>query len=105
MNTNLPVRRMKERQHFDGTIPDILMRLTGRFAFRLPSGSRVGHGRERSGLVAAPDRQSQTLAQKVSLFDQLFLAWVSGSVTRTVPLLRLRTTVPVSHQVRTRCGL
>src|SRR3954467_3469960 len=58
------------------------------------------HGLKRPRLVLTPNGQSQFGSPCVGLFDQLFLAVVSGSLTRTTPCLRLRIATPVSHQVR-----
>src|SRR4051812_27822990 len=63
------------------------------------------HGLERAGLVLTPNGQSQFGSPCVGLFDQLFLAAASGSLTRTTPCLRVRITTPVSHQVRLFCQL
>ena len=41
-------------------------------------------------------------SQRVGLFNQLFFASVSGSLTVTTPLLRFRRACPVSHQLRVR---
>ena len=76
------------------------MRLAGGMTFGLPRRTRLGDGLERPGLVGAPDRQAHRLAKLIGVLDQLFLGAVSGSVTTTVPLLRLRSTVPVGHHER-----
>jgi len=56
-----------------------------------------------SGLILAEQGEPEPLAAGVGAFDQLFMGVVSGSVTSTGPALRLRTTVPVWHQVRLSC--
>src|SRR3954469_4269605 len=63
------------------------------------------HGLKGARLVLAPDGQSQFGSPCGGLFDQLFLAAASGSLTRTTPCLRLRITTPVSHHVRLFCQL
>src|SRR5215210_6691353 len=63
------------------------------------------HCLERSGFVFAPDRQIHGGAERIGPLDQLFFATASGSLTITAPRLRLRTTTPVSHQLRLFCQL
>src|SRR3954469_10651723 len=63
------------------------------------------HGLERPGLVLAPDRDPKLRAQRVGLLDQPLFTAASGSLTRTMPCLRLRIATPVSHQVRLFCQL
>src|SRR3954470_6132585 len=63
------------------------------------------HGLKGARLVLTPNGQSQFGSPCVGLFDQLFLAVVSGSLTRTTPCLRLRIATPGSHQVRLFCQL
>ena len=55
---------------------------------------------ERARLVGAPHRQTHRLAEGVGILDQFFFDEVLGSVTSTMPLFRLRSTVPVGHQER-----
>jgi hypothetical protein len=76
----------------------------GGMALRAPTAARVRHRLEGPGLVLAPDRQAEGGAERVGPLDQPLLAAASGSVTATRPsCLRLRTTTPVSHQVRLLC--
>ena len=100
MNAHRPRARVKQRQHFGRALAEVLVRLFRRLPFRLPTGAWLRHRLERTGLVLAPGFQAQLLAQRVGVLDQLFLGWVSGSVTGMRPALRLRRTVPVWHQVR-----
>ena len=72
---------------------------------RLPALSRIRRGLKRPGLIGAPHGAALPFAYLVGLLDEFFFASVSGSVTGTTPDLRLRWTVPVSHQVRLACQL
>ena len=76
------------------------MRLPRGLAFRSPSRAGMRHRLEWPGLVGAPDRQTELLAETVGVLDQLFLGVASGSVITTAPDLRRRRAVPVGHQVR-----
>src|SRR5262249_61011988 len=54
-----------------------------------------------SGLILAPDLQSERFTDPVRALDQLFLGAASGSLTdTTVPSRRVRVAVPVWHHVR-----
>jgi len=72
-------------------------------AFRLPRLAFVGHGLERPGFVLGPNTQPQRFTEAIRIFNQVFFAVVSGSLTSTGPALRLRVAVPVGHQVRLCC--
>jgi hypothetical protein len=98
---------MKERHELGRAISYVLVGLACRFALGLPARSGVGDGSKRTRLVEAPHRQSQLLLPlRVSALDQLFLGIASGSTTSTTPPpLRLRFTLPVSHQLRVSCQL
>ena len=100
MHTHFSRVRMEQGQQLGRSIAEVFMRLLCRIPFRLPTRARLGHRLERTCFVLAPDIQTQLHAQRISVLNQLFLGWVSGSVTETVPALRLRKTVPVWHQVR-----
>ena len=63
---------MKQRQNFGGSIAEILVRLTGRLAFGLPTLASLGDRLEGAGLIRAPHRQAQVLAEAISVFDQFF---------------------------------
>jgi hypothetical protein len=76
------------------------MRIPGWRAFRLPVLAGERDRRIGARLVFRPDRERLL---RVGRFDQLFLASASGSWTVTAPALRLRTAVPVSHQLRSCC--
>src|SRR5919107_2646211 len=97
---------MEQGQELARAAPDMLVRPGGGMAARSPTAAGVRHGLERAGLVFAPDRQAEGGAERVGPLDQPLLAAASGSVTATRPSrLRLRTTTPVSHQVRLCCQL
>src|SRR5918998_209432 len=96
---------MEQGQDLGRAAADVLMRLGGGLAARLPGGTGMRHRLERAGLVLAPDRQPLLGTKRVGLLDQLFLAGASGSLTRTRPDLRRRSAAPVPHQVRLFCQL
>jgi hypothetical protein len=100
-----PVAGMEQGQKLGRSIADIFMRLALWLSFCSPTLSRIRNGLERTGLVGTPGGQAQPFTNVIRLLDQLFLAEVSGSVTSTVPVVRFRLTVPVSHQVRVACQL
>ncbi len=83
---------MKEGDDFGGAIGQILMRLFERFALRLPIGGFVGMSAIRTGLIFSPNGQSQLFSELIGPLNQVFFAWLSGSVTSTMPLLRRRLT-------------
>lgn len=67
----------------------------------LPRYAGTRNGLIGSGLILAPDWQSQRFTEAVGPLDQLFLGVASGSVmVTTVPFRRFRVAVPVWHQVR-----
>src|SRR3712207_2001666 len=106
LEVDLPGRRMEQGEDLAGAAPDILVRPGRGVALRPPAAARLRHRLERAGLVFAPDRQAEGGAERVGPLDQPLLAAASGSVTATRPSrLRLRTTTPVSHQVRLCCQL
>ena len=95
---------MEQGQDLGRAAADIFVRLRGRLAVCSPTAARVRHSLERASLVLAPHRQAQARTQRVGPLDQPLFTAASGSVTRTrPPCLRLRTTTPVSHQVRLVC--
>ena len=95
---------MEQGQDLGRAAADIFVRLHGRLAAAPPTAARMRHGLERTGLVRAPHRQAKVSALRVGPLDQPLFAAASGSVTLTKPsCLRLRTTTPVSHQVRLFC--
>src|SRR5215207_6291252 len=96
---------MEQGQDLGCAAPDVFVRLEGGLAARLPRRAGMRHRLERPGLVLTPDREPKLRPQRVGLLNQLFLAIVSGSLTRTTPCLRGRITTPVSHQVRLFCQL
>ena len=100
MNAHRPRARVKQRQHFGRALAEIFVRLLCRLPFWLPTGAGLRHRLERARFILAPDFQAELRAQRVGVLDQLFLGSVSGSVTGTMPALRLRSTVPVWHHVR-----
>lgn len=68
------------------------MRLAFWFSFWLPTGPWIGFGLVRPSFIFIPDRQSDLFTDLMCLLNQVFLGVVSGSVTITLPRLRLRTT-------------
>ena len=97
-------RGMEQGQDLARAAPDILVRPGGGMASRAPAAARVRHRLEGPRLVLAPDRQAESGAERVGALDQPLFAAASGSATATRPsCLRLRTTTPVSHQVRLFC--
>src|ERR1700760_3623345 len=95
---------MEQGQDFGRAAADIFVRLRGGLAVWSPTAARVRHSLERTGLVLAPHRQAKPSALRLRPLDQPLFTTASGSVTRTrPPCLRLRTTTPVSHQVRLFC--
>src|SRR3954452_10427164 len=96
---------MEQGQDLGCAAPDVFVRLGCRLAARPPRHTGMRHRLERAGLVLTPDREPKLRPQHVGLLNQLFLAIVSGSLTRTTPCLRLRITTPGSHQVRLFCQL
>jgi len=106
LEVHLARRRMEQGQDLAGAAPDILVRLGCGVALRPPAAARLRHRLERASLVLAPDRQAERGAERVGPLDQPLFAAASGSVTVTRPAcLRLRTTTPVSHQLRLFCQL
>src|SRR3712207_2807429 len=106
LEVNLSRRWMEQGQDLAGAAPDILVRPDGRAALRPPAAAQLRHRLERTSLVLAPDRQAEKGAERVGPLDQPLLAAASGSTTVTRPAcLRLRTTTPVSHQLRPFCQL
>lgn len=93
-------RGSEQRQQLGRAATDILVRLTGRLSLRLPGRPWLRDRLVRPGLILVPDRNASQLAQSVRLLDQPLFSSACGSWTSTVPALRLRFTVPVSHQVR-----
>jgi hypothetical protein len=79
------------------------MRLAYRMALWLPAFTWIRNRLIRSRLIFNPHRQSHFLSETISCLDQLFLGVASGSLTITTPRFRLRTTCPVSHQLRDFC--
>jgi hypothetical protein len=106
LDTHLAGGGMKQGKDLGRTGAHVLMRLAGRLALRLPTAAGVRHGLERPGFVLAPHRQAESGAAHVRPLDQGFFPTASGSwTTTTAPCLRLRTAIPVAHQVRLCCQL
>jgi hypothetical protein len=76
------------------------MRLGSRVTCRMPSLSRLGNGLLGTSFVLAPQRQSGGFRFGVGRLDQPLFSPALGSWTVTGPPARLRTAVPVGHQVR-----
>lgn len=98
---------MKKRHEFGRALSYVLVGLARWFALRLPARAGIRYRLKRTRLIKAPHRQPQLLLPLcVSTLDQLFLGVASGSTTSTTsPFLRLRWTLPVSHQLRVLCQL
>lgn len=94
---------MKQRQQFGRASANVLVRLAGGLAFGLPTRSGLGDGLVRTGLILTPDGNARLFSQGVRLLYRPLFSQALGSVTVTMPSLRLRWTVPVSHQVRLCC--
>ena len=103
LDAHLPAGRVEQRQQLGRAVADVLVRLAGREPGGLPAAARIRHRLERPGLVLGPHRQPPLRPQPVGVLDQLFFGAASGSVTTTGPLLRLRRTTPVGHQLRACC--
>jgi hypothetical protein len=101
---DLAIGGVEQRHHLGRAVTEIFVRLARRMSFGLPRRAGMRHGLERAGLVGAPGRDAHRLAESVGVLDQLSFDAVSGSVTTTAPLWRLRSTVPVGHQGRSFCG-
>ena len=108
--------RAEQRQEFRCASTNVLMRHSCRYALLVPRLTNLRHRLVRTRFLAphqhltglgrfvfAQHHQTHRFALRVGRFDQVFFASQSGSVTTTDPCLRLRTAVPVSHQVRLRC--
>src|SRR5215217_9359247 len=105
---------MEQGQDLGCAAADVVVRLEGWLATRLPrhTGMRPGlkhtgmrPGLKRPGLVRAPDRQPKLGAKRIGLLDQPLFTAASGSTRVTVPCLGRRVTTPVWHQVRLDCQL
>src|SRR3982751_1158255 len=106
LEVHLARGRMEQGQDLAGAAPDILVRPGRGAALRLPTAARLRHRLEQTSLVLTPDRQAKRGAERVGPLDQPLFAAASGSVTVIGPVyLRLRTTTPVSHQLRPFCQL
>ena len=94
---------MKQGEQLGRALPHLLVGLAARLALRLPVVAGIGFRLKGPRLILAPHRQTQPLPLGVGLLNQLFLGAASGSTTVTTPVWRWRRTVPVAHQVRSRC--
>jgi hypothetical protein len=95
--------RAEQGQQLGRATPDGLVRLTRRLPTRLPTLAWVRDGLVGAGLILAPERHCRLLGlpiRPVRLLDQPLFSSVRGSLTCTIPVLRLRWAVPVGHQVR-----
>lgn len=102
-DVNLARCGMEQGKQFGCSILGVFVWLLGWLSFWFPMVPRIGDGLVWSGFILRPDGQSLLLSYGVRLLDEFFLAQASGSLTSTVPLLRTRMAVPVSHQVRSSC--
>jgi len=88
LHADLSAGRMKQRQKFSGPGANVFMRLAGCLLVWLPTETGLWDALKRTGFVFITDDQALPLAQQISLFDQLFFASASASVTMTGPSLR-----------------
>ncbi len=79
--SDLSISRMKQGHDLGGAIGQILMRLFERFALGLPIAGFVGMSSIRTGLIFSPNGQSQLFSELISPLNQVFFAWLSGSLT------------------------
>jgi hypothetical protein len=100
LSPHLAAVRAEQRQQFGRAIALILVRLPLGLAMFGPTLPRIGTRLIRSCLILGPHRQTPLRTFLIGTFNQFFLASASGSVTITVPLRRLRTARPLSHQLR-----
>jgi len=94
--------RPEQGQQLGRPAADVLVRLPGRLADRLPARARLRDGLVGTGFILAPDRHPGRFGEPVRQLDEPLFSSVCGSTTRTTPALRLRCAVPVGHQVRVR---
>ncbi len=92
----------EERQQFRGADAHILVRLSQRITFRLPTRPRIRHRLIRPRLILAPQGNPRRFRPPIRPLDQPLFSSVRGSTTVTTPLLRTRCAVPVGHHVRLR---
>ena len=92
--------RAKQGQQFRRSISELFMRLLFWFARLMPVTSRRRNRLRGSGLILTPQRDACLFCGLVGPLNHAFFPSVFGSCTRTTPSLRLRSTVPVWHQVR-----
>jgi hypothetical protein len=92
---HLSIGGVKQGKHFGCAIPTIFMRLLQGMSSQFPTVTRIGLGLVRTGFIFTPDAQAQRFAHDIGLFDELFFASLSGSVTTTAPAFRWRTACPV----------
>jgi hypothetical protein len=83
---------MKKGEQFGRSISKIFMRLVFWFSFWLPTRSRIRFGLVRPSFIFISDRHPDLFTALMGLLNQVFFGVVSGSVTITLPRLRLRTT-------------
>src|SRR5204862_7722010 len=87
------VRGAKQRQQLGRAAPDVLVRLPPGLPDWLPTRARLRDGLVGSRLVLAPDGHAGRFCSAIGQLDQPLFSSVCGSVTRTPPLLRLRSAV------------
>ena len=93
-------RWAKERQQLGRSAAHVLVGLGGGMTRRMPGLSRLGNGLIGTGLVLAPQRHTAGFRRGVGRLDHPLFSPALGSWTVTGPPARLRTAVPVGHQVR-----
>lgn len=97
LHMHLTTGWMEEGQLLGGSLTGILMGIADRLPCRVPVGAGIGNRLIGASLVFGVYRQHILGIRRL---NQVFFATASGSTTVTVPLFRLRTAVPISHQLR-----
>jgi len=90
----------KESKQFGRAPALILVGQQPRLAKRVPVLPWLGNGLIGPRFILVPQLHPGGFRLLVRLLDQPFFSGAAGSCTVTVPALRLRSAVPVGHQVR-----
>src|ERR1700749_584237 len=99
LDTHLAGGWLKQGEDLGRAGAHIFMRLARWLALRLPTAAGMRHGLERPRLVLAPPGRER--CRVCTPARSGFFPAASGSRTTTAPpCLRLRTAIPVAHQVR-----
>lgn len=97
--------RAEQRQAFGRPVAQVFVRLVDRVLLRFPCRAGIRDRLKRARLVLADEGDSLCLGFAIRLLNQPLFASASGSWTVTTPCFRLRSALPVGHQVRVRCQL